>query len=308
MKLGILISSVIVLVLIALIVVASMGFADAPTIATRKAGALAKVELPADLPPIALRTGSADVQPIYEQLLTLYKENPAVFNGEDPPPPSVAQTAAELLIRAMEEGDVSEPFLDKHLPMRLNAEPYYTDALVLMPVSMALHAERLKDQGQRAEAIRLERAIFALGQRVFEKCIRMHHRYQGLRAMAVAATDLYNWSAGDEALSAEIDPWADPNGTYALGKVVDQWKDKAEIVQTLKPQVGDLLNVAENDQDLSWRIEAVLALGARKRNPGTRGNRRAILNAIEKYRNSSNPLIAQAAQASHDLQSLDEVY
>jgi hypothetical protein len=57
----------------------------------------------------------------------------------------------------------------------------------------------------------------------------------------------------------------------------------------------------KDDEDLSFRIEAVLKLGMAKFNPGGRGNDRNIQQTIEQAKNHPHPLMVQAGIAAAGL-------
>jgi len=85
----------------------------------------------------------------------------------------------------------------------------------------------------------------------------------------------------------------------ALKKVADAWVPKVgKILKSLRPQIGDLINIARNDKDLTFRVEATLQLGVVKFNPKTRGNLKAITSAIEDAKASEDPAISAAGNAA----------
>jgi len=67
------------------------------------------------------------------------------------------------------------------------------------------------------------------------------------------------------------------------------------------PHVGDLLNVAKNDEDRTFRIAATLQLGIAKFTDGNPGNRSAINAYLGEAKQSDDPMLAEAAAAADAL-------
>jgi hypothetical protein len=311
MKIGIVISGVIIVFFGAIIVVSLMGFPDEPTPQITAPGMMAKQFLPGDLPEIA-HYGPGDAKPVYFQAFEMVQRAPGKFPiGEDPKEEDAAPLV-DLLIRAMETGTVQAPFLDEVTPKSPAARCQYSDAIDRILASMQHHGDNIWKQGRKKEAVALGRAMWALGRQEFEKCVRLDNRIQGLTIMMEAGgKQLYNWSEKDEQLSADIDPWIYVEGRPIkdgpLHKIQDNWTPKISVVMALKPQIGDLLYIAEHDEDLSFRLEATYKLGIAKFAPRTRGNKRAIEHMIEKLKNSPEPQIAEAAARSANF-TLDDLH
>ena len=67
------------------------------------------------------------------------------------------------------------------------------------------------------------------------------------------------------------------------------------------PNPGDVFNVAENDKDRSWRIQAILSLGIVKFTATKRGDLRRVRKIIDKNVAGDDPLAAAAAKAAKEL-------
>ena len=117
-------------------------------------------------------------------------------------------------------------------------------------------------------------------------------RTTGLEIIKAAGTEIFNWSEDGSKLGADIVAWTDGLNKFES----NYWIPKSEVVFSLKPNIGDVLNVAMHDQDISWKLEATLALGRLKWNARTTGNKKAILRAIEELKGSQDQLIREAAQ------------
>ncbi len=68
-----------------------------------------------------------------------------------------------------------------------------------------------------------------------------------------------------------------------------------EIVKNLRAHVADTVNIARNDEDLTFRVAATLNLGVLKFSPGSKGNDRLIKQTLDELKNDPNPLVAEAA-------------
>ncbi len=65
---------------------------------------------------------------------------------------------------------------------------------------------------------------------------------------------------------------------------------------------GDVFNIAENDQDRAWRVQAVLTLGPMKyRITGRRGDTKKTRKLIQRFLLSKDPIVEAAAKAAEKL-------
>jgi hypothetical protein len=297
MKIGIILSLVLVLILGGFFFIMTYSPADDPTSAT-KPSALEKVELPTDLPAIVEATEvNRDANAAYAAVFAYYYEHVEDFAKnhrviEDPDEAS-ATKLTDLLVEASKAGHLTRPFLDGIVPMKPGAEPV-NDPLGIIPQVVLTQAERSYKAGNKAYAIESAKAVWALGERAIRNSVRLYNRRGGLAAILRAAPSLGEWAAeSDPALVDKLNPWSAP-----LIKLNDAWGKKLPIVRAVRPQIGDLINVAKNDKDLTFRIEATLQLGAAKFNPRTKGNAKAIQRAIDAAKSDADPLVAAAGAAA----------
>jgi len=293
MKLGIVISLVLLLILSLLGLFAFWGISDTASTTTNQKH-LAKMSLPTDLGPLFVSNNpSGDTVAIYEKILDLYRENNEVWY-DDTSPTELNNKLIQLLIEAMQCERVQDGFLDKHIAVQPGATPDFDDALESIPGIALAWAEQMYDEGKVAHAISATRAVWALGQRAFQNNTRLYIRLQGLTIMLDAGDQLLPWTSQVSGLSElQISEW------MKVAHKIDQvWSDKYELIARLRPRIGDLLNIARHDEDTSFRVAAILKLGLTKFNPGGRGNKRVILDTIEDAKNHSDPLIIQAGIAA----------
>lgn len=293
MKLGIIISFVLLLLLGLLGLFAFWGISDASSGATNQKN-LAKMDLPTDLQSLFISNNpSGDAVAIYEKILDLYRDKSELWYSDNPPT-ELNNTLIQLLIEAMQCERVQNGFLDKHIAVQPGATPDFDDALESIPGIALAWAEQMYDEGKVGHAISATRAVWALGQRAFQNNTRLYIRSQGLTIMLDAGDQLLPWTRQVNGLSEQqINDW------MKVAHEIDQvWTTKYELTARLRPRIGDLINIARHDKDTSFRVAAILKLGVVKFNPGGRGNRRVILDTIEEAKNHSDPLIIQAGIAA----------
>ena len=132
MKLGIVISFVLLLLLSLLGLFAYWGVSDPASAATSQQN-LAKMELPTDLPHLFVSNiPNGNAVNTYEKILDLYHENSEAWYSDNPPT-KLNNTLIQLLIEAMQRERVQDGFLDKHIPVRPGATPDFDDALESIP-------------------------------------------------------------------------------------------------------------------------------------------------------------------------------
>ena len=295
MKLGWYISIGAVLVMLIALAVSLTGYPDPPTSATGPQR-LAKIDFPADLPAMFVPDAAdTDAATLYEQALLTYDNRRSAFE-QGRITGSQVEAMGDTLVEAMHAGKVRHGFLDQYIPLEVGGEPTNRDALEAVAVQVLDHSIGRYERGETAEAIDATRAVFVLGLRAFTHNDLLYPRYTGLRIMNTAGQQLYNW-AGDESVDADrLVRWAE-----ALDAVQNAWEPKVQIVMAVRPHIGDLLNLAQHDEDLTFRIAAIHRLGIIKFAPRHRGNRRAIGRALDQAMEDENPLISNAAHAANAL-------
>ncbi len=296
MRLGILISLLIVVVFGAVAFVGIRGVAESPTPATSP-DKLQRQTLGKGLPALFEVTDPAeDASAAYEGILGFYKEHQARLSTE-PPDIELTDQLVTLMIRAMKKGRVTQGFLDKHLPVFPGATPTFDDALETIPRAVMWMADDLYQSGRPERAKQALRSVLALGLRAFDDNTRLYIRWQGLDILITALHLQTDWLDDDPILSDQtVGAW-----DKATTKIDRVWMHKYELMARTQPHIGDLLNIANNDQDITFRVAGMLKLGMAKFNAGTRGNARAIHETIERATNDPFEIIAKAAIAARAL-------
>lgn len=300
MKLGIIFSLVIVFLAILVGVVGFYGFPQSPTIATRPEK-LVKLSLPADLPLFTPTQPAADGAEFYSQALQFYQDHHDEFS-RDVPRPQVADELTDLLISAMNCGKVRRGFLDDRILMEPGALPGFGDALEQIPAVVLRRGQAKFDEGDKDRALQSAHAIWVLGKRAYSDNIRLYNRRTGLDIMTIAGAHVFQWSPDeDSSQHSALTTWA-----RKLDEISDAFNDKDTLINRIDPHVGDLLNIALNDEDVAFRVEAILKLGVVKFSPGTRGNDRVIRRTIAQAAKDPDPLIAKAGAAADEF-TLDQL-
>ncbi|MDP7288150.1 MAG: hypothetical protein QGH94_09175 [Phycisphaerae bacterium] len=84
----------------------------------------------------------------------------------------------------------------------------------------------------------------------------------------------------------------------ALEEFTDKYEKKAEIFTKALFDAGDIWNIAENDEDRSWRVQAILAMGLIKYTHLSKANQSYNNSLIEKFLKSNDPVEKAAATAA----------
>jgi hypothetical protein len=294
MKLGIILSVVLVILVSVVGTIAYRGIADDPTPRTAPEK-LVKVALPAGLPAVFTPDEpSADATPVYQQAVAYYKAHtkeldPQKFNSR------AADELAALLVTGMKAGKVSTPLFDEMIPVVPGALPEFGDALEVIPAVVLGRAAQLEKAGDKAGAELNTLAVFAFSQRLFENSVRLYIRNVGLGNLPAAGMQLYPLLDDQPAKQEALAKWG--KAVEGIGKT---WDDRLQFVLSVRPQIADLIVLSLHDQDMTFRLEAVLKLGVMKFNAGGRGNRRVLADAIATLQNDPDPVIAYAAKAADE--------
>lgn len=300
MKLGILISVVILASVGAFVFFSTGGVADLPTSATSTAK-LERVVRPAALVPLYTSDEpDEDADARYRDLLAFYRENKQALDRPAPPDNLIH----ELQIRlddARRAGQVPDGFLDDEIPVEPVGQPHYEAALETISRLVLERAGRRLEAGEERDAQQAAEAVGALGERLYEKSARLWNRWHGVGMLKGALNILSDLAEHQPDLSPKVEAWV-----AHLRAVDAAWEGKTLLLRSLRPHIGDLLNLAKNERDPTFRIEAVLNLGLVKFKPGHRGNARAIQAAIEAAKADADPRIAAAGRAA-DAYTLEQL-
>ncbi len=277
-------------------VVYFIGFTDAPTSLTNAAGLKTQI-LPKDLT-VIVNSGEkdGDAAVYYDRAIVLYSQQRGV-PAKTPKHDELVAELCGLLEQAADAGHKQAGFMDRHIPVKIGAQPDFGDAVeVIYELAIQQSAYRYT-HGDSEGASKLALAVWVFGQRMFEDNVRMYNRVVGMDMMESAGSMLYPMSVDTPNLGGEaLRAWS-----AAIRQVRRHWQPKLEVVMGLDPPIGDLVNIALHDGDRMFRVEATLRLGIHKHGPVGRGNLRAIQNAIRAAVASDDPMLAEAGRAAEAL-------
>lgn len=301
MKLGIILSVILLAFILLISVMLGLSPADSPT-SLSSAEKLQKASLPADLPPLYISDNpNAVANEKYKAAFDFYRENKRRFDYGDAPVQFNDQLAA-LLIEGMKAERVVPPLFDNQMAMKPQGDTEFGDALEVVPGIAIQYALTLMDKGDDTYALQVCQAVFALGHRAFLHDTRKYPRQTGLGIMEDSGTLMARFMEKKPELEAPLNAWA-----KAITAINEKWLPKDQkIISVAKPPVADLIRVAREDQDPTFRVEATLTLGIAKFNAGHKGNLAAINEAIAELKNDPNPMVAQAA-ASAEAYTVEEM-
>jgi hypothetical protein len=275
------------LMVIIAVILWARGDVDPPTLVSSDDALRARKLDTASLPPVFESKESGDAGALYARALQMYNENRDKLSGRKPDP-AVLRELAGTLKSAMDRHDVTNGFADAAVPLEPGGEADYKDAPTRIANLLREDAKSLPKE-QAADQLL---SIWAMGQRLFMNNVRLAPRRAGLAAMSLAELTYTPLIGSADPHTKAMQSWVPK-----IEGIVGDWSAKMEVFGS-KPNVGDLLRVAELDEDRTFRVEAVLAMGAAKWTNTTTGNLRGIRNSLAAFQAGSDPLLAKAARAA----------
>jgi len=269
----------------------------------------------------AVPAGAGNAADDYEKALTQYKQVRDVIEGtgdaersdaaaaaSDPwadPGYKACREIADLVAAGAKKAEMRYTFV--FTPTKL--KPYYQRqyARDLYQISIPtqqcylLHLERK----EYAQAEKRMQDMLILGWHMFSERAVPDMSVQGLDIMKVAVKrlqELYNvWPDGPTDKIASLRTYE--NELSEISELARQkrkilWDSLPSAVGTSRDQFfpGDVLNMAENEKDRAWKVQAILTLGAMKYRAPSRGDKKKLQSLIRQYLGSEDPIIQAAAK------------
>jgi len=179
------------------------------------------------------------------------------------------------------------------------------DFIAIAKVLMAV-TEYYYHRGEFEQSLAPQENMLVMGWHMFNERAHVDMMYQGLIIQNDALQTLIP--------TYEDLGYADKAGRAreyrsSVRQLMDRIEEKLDVImppadQNRLANPGDVFNVARNDRDRAWRVQAVLALGIMKAQPQgvmARADERITRKLIEKFLNDPEPLIRAAAEAARDL-------
>ncbi|MEM9414154.1 MAG: hypothetical protein AAGA29_01590 [Planctomycetota bacterium] len=264
---------------------------------------LLRVELSDELPDLFIPEGLTASEADFASLSAACDNaSSQITEGDEQTQAEHADAVCAALLDALSAGSFEAGFADRLVPPfdLFSDELRLLFRVTLLAVNHRL--ARLLEEGAHEEADQLARAHFELGRRVFAQNTRLRVRQHGLGLMHAGLTQarqVLQAQSQDEA-SESAEPTKPEQDLAAWEQAVTTidtaWREKLDWISSARPNVADLIRVAEEDQDRSFRVYATHQLGYARFECGEPGNQRMIAQAIGRAGESDDPLIRQAAR------------
>jgi hypothetical protein len=317
------IAGILIAAFIAVVVVKALVFPSPtePTSATRKPGFMDLIEMEAPITDILDRTpqGPGNAGDDYSRAVAAYHDNEQIIPKPTPAVKASITIINEDAVDAMTEiyrhvsagaAKKDMKYLAVHTPGKLRVSPYLKEVTPLLRAaeSVDLLARHLLANNRRKQAEAIHKDLLIMGRHMVNA--RSHldmvnsgtliqfDAMQGLvRAYDSMETKDKNFKK--RRLAALREYFA------ALNEFDRRYGTKLEVLWKVRPNPGDVFNIARNDKDHAWRVQAILCMGILRYTASNRNDTRRNNEMIEKYLNSSDPLEAAAAKAAKELSKAD---
>ena len=245
---------------------------------------------------------------------------------------SIIQALHGTAASSMEKG-----LLDKKIPPKYFDSPELKSDFSALGKAVSATIEEHKRKIEFDEAETVAVSYFHLGQKIFENNTRLKPRQRGLRMMSDALSKLggvirARYDDGEieqdemRSRNKEVMEWLN-----AVSDVTNTWNSKLQRTEgvatskdkkmsngetrkvplpfdKIKPNIADLIRIAKQDEDITFRIWAARRLGYALFERGGAGNQAAIKAAIEELKGDSNKQVAAAAADGESIKDADEYY
>ena len=274
-----------------------------------------------------------------ESLLSEAREVRNFITAGGPKPEEKAERAEPVIeaLHGAAASTMSKGLLDKKIPAKHFDSPQSQSdfGAVGKAVSITIEEHNRKIEFDEAEAVAI--SYLLLGQKIYESNTRLKSRQRGLRMMQDALTKLGNvirarYDDGEiekdemTARNKKVMEWM-----RAVSAVTEVWDSKLRMTEgvattkqtkmpngemktiplpadKIRPNIADLIRIAKEDQDITFRIWAARRLGYALFERGGAGNQAAIKAAIEELKGDSNKQVAAAAADGESIKDADEYY
>lgn len=209
--------------------------------------------------------------------------------------------------------------LDAKIPPKHFESPDLKKDLQVLGTAVRIQVDGHLEMAEFDSAQGIAVSYLSLGRQVFEKNTRLKSRQRGLAMMRSALSTMGRINKaryddgeidqdGLKALNDKVMDW-----NNAVKALEDAWNSKLKPIESVNqakgiPNIADLIKVAKEDEDPTFRIFGALRLGYALFERGDKGNQNAIKTAIEELKADSNKRVASAAAAGESIADSDEYY
>ena len=230
--------------------------------------------------------------------------------------------AAQKIVQALHGAAASTltaSALDAKIPEKRFESPDLKRDLQVLGTSVRKQVDAHIELAEFDQAQAIALSYLNLGKQVFDKNVRLKSRQRGLAMMRSALSTIgrINRARYDDGeiekdglreLNDKVMDW-----NNAIKALEDVWNSKLKPTEGVNaskgiPNISDLIKIAKEDQDPTFRIWASLRLGYALYERGDQGNQKAITAAIEELKLDSNKQVAAAAKAGESIKDSDEYY
>jgi len=304
----------IMLVIVAGVLVKVLVFpsTDSPTIETSRTGFMEVIEVGATLTDVldAAPSGADNAAEHYAQAIEVFFANQAIL----------LDAAADLgqgkadgyadALKTLEEirGHIGNGakqagmnYLAQHASGKLQVSKRQDDVERLGQTidSLDILGDYYLENKRFKDADALYRDMLVAGWHMVQAHSHMHMTLYGQDIQATALSGMSKSIETDLDKTAKLERRA-PLRNYlsALNEFKSRYEEKSMVFHKARLEAGDVWNIAENDKDRAWRVQAILGMGMMKFTHPSKTNATRNNAMIEKFLKSGDPVEKLAAQAA----------
>lgn len=283
-------------VILAGVILAIVGMAPAPS------GRIHDFWLNQSAPPSLARFSTPQSQPgdaadLYLQAMRHFVATRPLLKDQSPPDSESLAILISLLDQARDRAACRKSFMDGFMPLKPLESPNHDNAPYEIAKLLDDHARKLQDE----RGLEIARSLMVFGHRMLELNQRLVIRKEGVGIGQMGATTYF--LVGIKLGGAHAEPagqaklFADQMGLFVL-----PWQGKLEIIYAASPAIGDILLLARDDQDPTFRGEALLRLGAEYKKKSLKlSGKWGVEATVAKGLKDADPFVAQAAKQAQAL-------
>lgn len=238
--------------------------------------------------------------------------------GYEDEKPAKAKSVVDALHGASASSIPANAF-DAKIPPKYFESSELRDELSVLGKAVRMQVDAHNEEAQFDEAQGIAVSYFNFGKQVFEKNIRLKSRQRGLAIMRSALSTMgrINYARYDDGEIEKEDRNKFNEKTMAwsaaIKKLEGAWNGKLKTTESVNqakgmPNTADLIKIAKEDRDLTFRVWASLRLGYALYERGDMGSQNAIKSAIEDLKADSEKMVANAATQGESIKDADEYY
>lgn len=229
---------------------------------------------------------------------------------------------AETLIQALHAAaasDMAKGLYDASIPPKYFDSPEMKSNIGVVGKAVSVTIVDHFGRSEFDEAQGIAVSYLMLGQKIYESNTRLKARQRGLAMMKSALSKLGQVNSERyEDGEIEKDERRERDNLImewnrAISALENVWNSKLKPIDSVNakkgmPNISDLIKVANEDKDLTFRIWAARRLGYALYERGDQGNQKAIKAAIEELKADSDKQVAKAAAEGESIKDADEYY